>query len=44
MMMAYGMFVFSLSTAPYQKFRRQMQWRHKAQGRAAAVAALPGPR
>jgi len=33
MMMAYGLFVFRLETAPYQSLQRQMQWRHPAQGR-----------
>lgn len=39
MMMAYGMFVFSLSTAPYQTFRRQMSWRHEAQARVGVRPA-----
>lgn len=33
MMMAYGMFVFALGTAPYQELQRQTAWRHEAQGR-----------
>ncbi|MDB0554464.1 oxidoreductase, partial [Ralstonia solanacearum] len=28
MMMALGLFVFSLDTAPYQEFQRQVGWRH----------------
>lgn len=39
MMMAYGMFVLSLSTAPYQKLRRQMKWRHESQGRVGVRPA-----
>lgn len=33
MMMAYGLFVFSVPTAAYQKLRRQSQWRHESQSR-----------
>ncbi|MDI5893068.1 phage tail protein [Halomonas rhizosphaerae] len=33
MMMAYGMFVFALGTAPYQELQRQTAWRHEGQGR-----------
>jgi len=33
MMMAFGMFVFSLSTAAYQELQRQTQWRHASQSR-----------
>ncbi|GHE20125.1 phage tail protein [Halomonas urumqiensis] len=33
MMMAYGMFVFALGTAPYQELQRQSAWRHEGQGR-----------
>lgn len=28
MMMAYGLFVFTLSTLPYQEFKRQVSWRY----------------
>lgn len=33
MMMAYGMFVFALGTAPYQELQRQATWRQEGQGR-----------
>lgn len=33
MMMAYGMFVFALNSAPYQELQRQTAWRHDGQGR-----------
>lgn len=33
MMMAYGMFVFALGTAPYQELQRQSAWRQEGQGR-----------
>lgn len=33
MMMAYGMFVFALGSAPYQELQRQANWRHEGQGR-----------
>ncbi|PSJ22139.1 oxidoreductase [Halomonas sp. ND22Bw] len=33
MMMAYGLFVFGLSTAAYQELQRQTDWRHQSQGR-----------
>ncbi|MBB3189221.1 phage tail protein [Halomonas cerina] len=33
MMMAYGMFVFALNSAPYQELQRQSAWRHAGQGR-----------
>ncbi|WP_416139060.1 phage tail protein [Halomonas sp. HK25] len=33
MMMAYGMFVFALGTAPYQELQRQTAWRHDGQAR-----------
>jgi hypothetical protein len=39
MMMVYGMFVFSLSTAAYQELQRQTAWRHAAQGRVGARPA-----
>jgi phage protein U len=39
MMMVYGLFVFSLSTAAYQDFQRQTDWRHAAQGRVGARPA-----
>lgn len=33
MLMAYGMFVFALETAPYEELQRQTSWRHAAQSR-----------
>lgn len=36
MMMSYGMFVFGLSTAAYQKLQRQTNWRHASQSRVNA--------
>ncbi|EWH00552.1 phage tail protein [Halomonas sp. BC04] len=36
MMMAYGMFVFGLSTAAYQELQRQTNWRHASQSRVGA--------
>lgn len=36
MMMIYGMFVFSLSTAAYQDLQRQTNWRHASQSRINA--------
>lgn len=33
MMMAYGLFVFGLSTAAYQELQRQTQWRQQGQAR-----------
>ncbi|CAJ0700446.1 Oxidoreductase [Ralstonia mannitolilytica] len=33
MMMALGLFVFSLDTAPYQEFKRQVAWRHPGHNR-----------
>lgn len=33
MMMAYGLFVFALSTAPYQEFKRQVSWRFASNAR-----------
>lgn len=33
MMMAYGMFVFGLSTAAYEELQRQTAWRHETTGR-----------
>ena len=45
MMMVYGMFVFSLSTAAYQDFRRQTQWRNSSLsliGKSPAIQFL-GP-
>ena len=39
MMMAYGMFVFALGTAPYQELQRQANWRHEGQGRVGQRAA-----
>ena len=39
MMMVYGLFVFSLSTAAYQEFQRQTSWRHQSQSRVGARPA-----
>ncbi|WIE52393.1 phage tail protein [Pseudomonas sp. GM17] len=39
MMMALGMFVFSLSTAAYQEFQRQTEWRHASNNRIGAAPA-----
>ncbi|MFC4519076.1 phage tail protein [Cupriavidus pinatubonensis] len=33
MMMALGLFVFALETAPYQEFQQQIGWRHPANSR-----------
>ena len=33
MMMALGLFVFSLDTAPYSEFQRQVGWRHPGNSR-----------
>lgn len=33
MMMAYGLFVFGLSTAAYDELQRQTAWRHESTGR-----------
>jgi len=33
MMMALGLFVFALETAPYQEFQQQIGWRHAANNR-----------
>lgn len=33
MMMALGLFVFSLDTAPYSEFQRQVGWRHPGNNR-----------
>ncbi|GHB32967.1 phage tail protein [Salinicola rhizosphaerae] len=40
MMMVYGMFVFSLSTAAYQDFRRQTQWRNSSLSRIGKRPAI----
>ncbi|WP_458379194.1 phage tail protein [Pseudomonas chlororaphis] len=40
MMMALGMFVFSLSTAAYQELQRQTEWRHASNSRIGAAPAL----
>ncbi len=37
MMMALGLFVFSLSTAAYQDFQRQTAWRHPSSNRVGAA-------
>ncbi|KAA0948069.1 MULTISPECIES: phage tail protein [unclassified Pseudomonas] len=39
MMLALGMFVFSLSTAAYQELQRQTEWRHASNSRIGAVPA-----
>lgn len=39
MMLALGMFVFSLSTAAYQELQRQTEWRHASSSRVGAVPA-----
>jgi len=39
MMMSLGMFVFQLSTVPFQEFQRQLGWRHPATGRVGVMPA-----
>jgi phage protein U len=39
MMLALGMFVFSLSTAAYQELQRQTEWRHASNNRIGAPPA-----
>ncbi|KAA8739137.1 phage tail protein [Pseudomonas koreensis] len=39
MMLALGMFVFSLSTAAYQELQRQTEWRHASSNRVGASPA-----
>lgn len=39
MMLALGMFVFSLSTAAYQELQRQTDWRHPSSNRVGAAPA-----
>ncbi|PZW97311.1 hypothetical protein DFS28_105287 [Pseudomonas sp. 478] len=39
MMLALGMFVFSLSTAAYQELQRQTDWRHASNSRIGAAPA-----
>ena len=39
MMLALGMFVFSLSTAAYQELQRQTDWRHASNNRVGAAPA-----
>lgn len=39
MMLALGMFVFSLSTAAYQELQRQTDWRHVSNNRVGAAPA-----
>lgn len=39
MMLALGMFVFSLSTAAYQELQRQTNWRHASNSRIGAAPA-----
>jgi phage protein U len=45
MMMALGLFVFAMETAPYQEFQQQIGWRHPSNNRVAAArrASTPGP-
>lgn len=40
MMLALGMFVFSLSTLAYQELQRQTNWRHSSSNRVNAQPAL----
>ncbi|RMT70214.1 hypothetical protein ALP29_03642 [Pseudomonas syringae pv. avii] len=39
MMLALGMFVFSLPTAAYQELQRQTEWRHASNNRVGAAPA-----
>lgn len=39
MLMALGLFVFGMQTAPYQQLQRQVTWRHPANGRVGARPA-----
>lgn len=39
MMLALGMFIFSLSTAAYQELQRQTDWRHASNNRVGAAPA-----
>ena len=39
MMLALGMFVFSLSTMAYQELQRQTEWRHPSSSRVGAAPA-----
>jgi phage protein U len=39
MMLALGMFVFSLSTAAYQALQRQTEWRHTSSNRVGSAPA-----
>lgn len=39
MMLALGMFVFSLSTLAYQELQRQTEWRHPSNSRVGAAPA-----
>ena len=39
MMLALGMFVFSLSTLAYQELQRQTEWRHPSSSRIGAAPA-----
>ena len=39
MMLALGMFVFSLSTLAYQELQRQTEWRHPSSSRVGAAPA-----
>ncbi|MWL87144.1 phage tail protein [Cupriavidus sp. SW-Y-13] len=39
MMMALGLFVFALETAPYQEFQQQIGWRHPSNNRVGRRAS-----
>jgi len=39
MLMAFGLFVFGMKTAPYQQLQRQVTWRHPANSRVGARPA-----
>lgn len=39
MMLALGLFVFSLDTAPYQQLQRQVAWRHPSNSRVGTTPA-----
>ncbi len=39
MMLALGLFIFSMNTAAYQDFQRSMQWRHPSNSRVGARPA-----
>lgn len=39
MLMAFGLFIFGMKTAPYQQLQRQVTWRHPANSRVGARPA-----